>query len=179
MFSAINVSQNLCKACAILKPVNDIDHKSLERINMRRLFFGTFAVCLLATSAVNADAISDRKAAMKNVGMAMGALVGMFKGEMDYNPVMASLAFATMNNASIGITSLFPAGTETGGKTSVNLKIWSDMDGFSTGMVKFQTDTAAAIAAKPADIEAFKPIFFKVAGNCKSCHEGFRLPGTY
>lgn len=142
---------------------------------MRKLFVGTLTACLLTSSAVYADAISDRKAAMSNVGMAMGAAVKMLKGEMDYDPVVASLAFATMNNAAIGFTSLFPKGSETGGKTTSSPKIWSDMDGFSSGMAKFQADTAAAVAAKPADMDAFKAVFGKVAGNCKSCHETYRV----
>ena len=142
---------------------------------MRKLFVATLTACLLTSSAVYADAISDRKAAMSNVGMAMGAAVKMLKGQMDYDPVVASLAFATMNNAAIGLTSLFPKGTETGGKTTAGPKIWSDMDGFSSAVAKFQADAAAAVAAKPADMDAFKAVFGKVAGNCKACHEGFRV----
>jgi len=142
---------------------------------MRKLFVGTLTACLLASSAVYADAIADRKAAMKNVGMAMGAAVKMLKGQMDYDPVVASLAFATMNNAAFGLTSMFPKGSETGGETTASPKIWSDMDGFSSAVDKFQADTAAAIAAKPADMDAFKAVFGKAAGNCKSCHEGYRI----
>jgi len=142
---------------------------------MRKIFFATLTACLLTSSAVYADAISDRKAAMKNVGMAMGAAVKMLKGQMDYDPVVASLAFATMNNAAIGLTGLFPEGSETGGKTTASPKIWSDMGGFSSAVAKFQSDTAEAVAAKPADLDAFKAVFGKVAGNCKSCHEGYRV----
>ncbi len=142
---------------------------------MKKLFIGTLAACVLTSSAVYADAISDRKAAMKNVGMAMGAVVKIVKGQADFDPIVASLAFATMNNAAIGITSLFPVGTETGGETTASPKIWSDMDGFSSAMAKFQADAAAAVAAKPADMGAFKAVFGKVASNCKACHEIYRI----
>ncbi len=142
---------------------------------MKNLFIATLTACLLSSSAVYADAVSDRKAAMKNVGMAMGAAVKMLKGEMDYNPVVASLAFAVMNNSAIGLTGLFPKGSETGGDTTASPKIWSDMGGFSSAVAKYQADAAAAVAAKPADMDAFKAVFGKVAGNCKSCHEGYRI----
>lgn len=142
---------------------------------MKKLLLGTVAACLMVSTSAFADPIADRRAAMKNVGMAMGTLVKMLKGQMDYDPNAALLSFAVMNNAAIGITSLFPAGTETGGETTAHAKIWSDMAGFTAAMAKFQTDTAAAIAAKPADAGAFKAEFGKVASNCKSCHESYRV----
>ncbi len=142
---------------------------------MKKIFLGTLAACVMLSTSAIAEPIADRKAAMKNVGMAMGTLVKMLKGQMDYDPNAALLSFAVMNNAAIGITSLFPAGTETGGETTAHAKIWSDMGGFETAMGKFKDATAAAIAAKPADLGAFKAEFGKVAGNCKACHETYRV----
>ena len=143
---------------------------------MKKLFLSTLAACVMVSTSVIADPIADRKAVMKNVGMAMGTLVKMVKGQMDYDPNAALLAFAVMNNASHGLTSLFPAGSETGGESTAHAKIWSDMGGFEAAVGKFNADTAAAIAAKPADAGAFKAAFGQVAGNCKSCHETYRLP---
>ena len=142
---------------------------------MKKLFAGTLAACLMMTTAVFADPIADRKAAMKNVGMAMGAMVKMIKGQNDYDGQTVLLALAVLTNASIGFTSLFPAGTETGGETTAHAKIWSDMEGFSKAMAKFQADAAEAMAGKPADLGTFKAAFGKVAGNCKSCHEIYRV----
>lgn len=142
---------------------------------MKKLLIGTFAALLMTSTAVHADAISDRKAAMKNVGFAMGAMVRMLKGQTDYDPNTAVLAFSVLNNATIGFTSLFPVGSESGGDTTANAKIWSDMGGFSAAVAKAQADSAAAIAAKPADMDAFKVVFGKVAGNCKACHETYRV----
>ncbi len=143
---------------------------------MKKLLIGTFAACLMASTSVYADPIADRKAAMKNVGMAMGAMVKMLKGQTEYNPQLAVVAFSVLNNATIGFPSLFPVGSETGGKTIASPKIWSDMDGFKAAVAKAQADSAAAIAAKPADIGEFRAIFGKVAGNCKACHEAYRVP---
>ena len=142
---------------------------------MKKLFIGTLAACLIASASAYADVISERKATMKNVGMAMGAMVKMIKGQAEYDQQTALLALAVLHNAASGFPSLFPVGSETGGETTAHAKIWSDMDGFSAGIAKFQADAAAAIAAKPADLGAFKAEFGKVAGNCTSCHETYRI----
>jgi len=142
---------------------------------VRKVILGTIVACLFAGTAVYAEPIADRKAAMKNVSLAMGSLVKMVKEQMDYDPNVALLAFAVINNATIGITSLFPEGTEMGIDTTAGPKIWEDMAGFTTAMAKFQADSAAAIAAKPADLDAFKAVFGPVAGNCAACHKVYRL----
>ena len=142
---------------------------------MKKVILGTIAACFFTATTVYAEPIADRKAAMKNVGTAMGAMVKMVKGQADYDPTVALLAFSAMNSTAIGFTSLFPEGSELGAETTASPKIWEDMAGFTAGMAKFQADTAAAIAAKPADLDAFKAEFGKVAANCKSCHEKFRL----
>lgn len=142
---------------------------------MKKLIVGTIAAVVMVSTSAFADPIADRKAAMKNVGMAMGTLVKMVKGQMDYDANAALLSFAIMNNAAIGYSSLFPAGTETGGETTAHAKVWSDTAGFTAGMDKFRDDAAAAIAAKPADLDAFKAAFGKVAANCKVCHETYRV----
>lgn len=152
------------------------DPKYLLEKNMKKLFIGTLTACLIASTAVYADATSERKAAMKNVGMAMGAMVKMVKGEAEYDPQTALLAFAVMNNAATGLTSMFPDGSQTGGETTAKDTIWSDMAGFAAATDKFRVAAAEAIAAKPADLDAFKAVFGKVAGNCKSCHEAYRVP---
>ncbi len=128
-----------------------------------------------AAGAVFADDIADRKAIMKNVGGAMGELGKIMKGEAEYDARVAVLAFRTMNAAALGIGSHFPEGTETGGETTVAPAIWSDRSGFQAALAKFQADTAAAIAAAPADKDAFQPVFGQVASNCKACHENYRV----
>ena len=142
---------------------------------MKKLFVGTLIACAMTSSVAFADATADRKAAMKNVGMAMGAMVKMLKGEADYDQQTAMLSLAVLNNGLTGLSSLFPAGSETGGDTTVSPKIWSDMDGFNAAIEKAKKDTNAAMAAKPVDLDAFKAVFGSVAGNCKSCHEAYRI----
>lgn len=142
---------------------------------MKKLFASVLVAGALTTTSVMADPIADRKATMKNVGAAMGVAVAMVKGQMDYNPRVALVSFAAMNNAALGMEHMFPKGSESGGDTTAHAKIWEDAAGFKAAIDKFKSDTAAALAAKPADLDAFKGVFGKVAGNCKGCHEAFRV----
>ena len=129
----------------------------------------------MAAGTAWADPIADRKAAMKGVGGAMGKLVAMVRGQADFDAQAALEAFTTMNNATNGFVDLFPEGTETGGKTTASAKIWEDPAGFEAAVDKFAADTAAAIAAAPADLDAMKAVFGPVAGNCNACHQVYRI----
>ncbi len=121
------------------------------------------------------DPIATRKAMMQNVGAAAKAGGQMLKGEIEFNAVTAELLLRTMNTASLGFGELFPEGTEEGGKTTASDKIWEDRAGFDAAIAKFQTDTAAAIASKPADGDAFKAAFGSATSNCGTCHKAFRV----
>ncbi len=74
----------------------------------------------------------------------------------------------------IDVAALFPEGTDKG-DTEASPKIWEDMAGFQAKVDKFKTDAAAALAAAPADLDALKVEFGKVAANCGGCHETFRI----
>eukprot|EP01025_Chloroclados_australasicus_P068312 TRINITY_DN94823_c0_g1_i1.p4 TRINITY_DN94823_c0_g1~~TRINITY_DN94823_c0_g1_i1.p4 ORF type:complete len:146 (-),score=28.00 TRINITY_DN94823_c0_g1_i1:437-874(-) len=144
---------------------------------MRKLFLGTVAVSMLVSGVAMADAIADRKAVMKEkVGASMGVLVKTVKGEMAYDAEAVKAAFTTMREGTNGFADLFPEGSESGGKTTADPKIWSDMDGFKAALAKFHGDLDEAIAANPADKDAYMPVFGKVAANCKACHETYRVP---
>lgn len=144
---------------------------------MRKLFLGTMAAAMLVSGAAMADAIADRKAVMKEkVGASMGVLVKTVKGEMVYDAAAVKAAFTTMREGTANFANLFPEGSESGGKTIADPKIWSDMDGFKAALAKFHADLDEAIAANPADKDAYGPVFGKVAANCNACHETYRVP---
>ena len=121
------------------------------------------------------DPVSLRKNIMKNVGGAMGMLGAIAKGEAEFEPRVAEAAFRTMNAGALGFSGLFPAGSTEAHGTTAGPKIWEDSAGFETAVQKFIDDTAAAVAAKPQDKDAFMAVFGKVAGNCKACHEAYRI----
>lgn len=121
------------------------------------------------------DPIAARKAIMQNVGAATGAGATMVKGEAEFNAVTAALVLRTMNAAALGFGELFPEGSESGGKTTAAPSIWDDRAGFDMVLAKFQSDTAAGIASKPADLDAFKAAFGAATANCAACHKEYRV----
>jgi len=125
---------------------------------------------------VLADPIEEREALMKSNGKAMGMLAPIVKGEKDFDAavVMEALNKLAEDAQKMDVATLWPEGSNTGDSES-SAKIWEDMAGFQAAIDKFQADTAAAVAAAPADLEALKVQFGAVASNCGSCHETYRL----
>jgi len=143
---------------------------------MKRLVLA-LSVLALAGTAASADPIAERQAIMKSNGKALKSIAGMAKGAepFDADTVMAALKILSEDAEKIDVAALFPKGSETGGDTTASPKIWEDAAGFQKAVDKFKADTADAVAAAPADLDAFKAQFGKVSQNCGTCHETFRL----
>lgn len=99
----------------------------------------------------------------------------MLKGEIPFNFAVANLVLRTLNSAALTIGDYFPDGSQSGMETRASPKIWEDMAGFNEKVAQFKADAAAAVDAKPADLESFKAAFGSVARNCTGCHEVYRL----
>lgn len=147
---------------------------------MKKLIAAFIAGSMLAGgfayAASHADPIMARKEAMKSVGGAMGALGKMAKGEMAFDGAAVLAALQQMTTATDGFADLFPAGSETGGETTASPKIWEDNAGFTAKLAKFREDVAAATASPPADQAALGAALGGLGGNCKGCHETYRIP---
>lgn len=133
------------------------------------------AIAGAATAFAADDPAKARQDLMKEVGAAMKTLGGTAKGELAYDAGAVAAAFTKMHDAAVAFPEQFPAGSETGHETEAAPAIWSDAAGFEAAAAKFAADTQAAIDAAPADADSFKPVFGKVASNCKACHEKFRV----
>lgn len=120
------------------------------------------------------DAVSLRMNMMQQVGGAMKVATEMYKGEAPYDPRVAEVAFRAMNAVALGFAAQFPAGSQTGHDTKALPAIWESPAEFEGKVTQFIADTGAAVAAAPADLDAFKPVFESVAGNCRGCHNAFR-----
>jgi len=136
-----------------------------------------FAVAALALPVVAqpADPIAARQAMMKQNGRDTGAGAKMLKGEVPFDAASAMAIFKNMNDVAKKFGSQFPKGSETGGDTEAAPAIWAKPADFKAAVMKFEADTGAAFAAKPATPDAFKAQFIAVTANCKSCHESFRI----
>mgnify|MGYP001091173583 CR=1 FL=1 len=143
---------------------------------MRKLLVA-ISLLAFAASAASADPISDRQAAMKERGKIVGTLSKMVKGEQDFDAalVLSSLQTLQENAEKFDVDALFPAGTETGGDTTVSPKVWEDMAGFKAAEDKYLADVKAVNAAAPADLEALKTQLAVVGQNCAACHKAFRI----
>lgn len=142
---------------------------------MRTLILALSALALAGSTAF-ADPIADRQAIMKANGKAVGAIAPMVKGEKPFDAAVVLDALKTLSEDAqkIDVAALFPEGTDKG-DTEASPKIWEDMASFEEKVEKFRADTAAAVAAAPADLDALKAEFGKVAANCGGCHETFRI----
>lgn len=144
---------------------------------MRRFIIGLAALSVAAVTAgayAVEDPIKTRKFLMDANGAAAGAAVAMIKGEVPFHPGVAKSAFQTMHAVAYTYGDYFPEGSGAG-DTKASPKIWEDAAGWAAALAKFQQDTDAALAANPQDLDSFKAEFGKVAANCQSCHDTFRI----
>lgn len=143
---------------------------------MRLFFLGVSSAALLISGVSHADVIADRQAIMKDFGRSLGAIAPMVKGEKPFDTDAAFAALEKINTDAqkLDVDTLFPAGSDKG-DTEASPKIWEDRDDFSKHVQKMQNDAAAAVAAKPQDLDSLKTAFQRVAANCGSCHEVYRI----
>lgn len=145
------------------------------------LFAAVLAACAAApfaavpAGAQNVDVIKERQALMKKIGGAAKAGGQMLKGDVAYDPAKGAEIFETMNTSIKAFATKFPEDSKTGGDTEASPAIWEKPDEFKAKIAKFESDTGAALAAKPQTVEDFKVAFGTVTQNCKSCHQAFRV----
>ncbi|MCT8971276.1 c-type cytochrome [Microbaculum marinisediminis] len=145
---------------------------------MKRVLFAGTAIAVLSVGAVAwaaMDPIATRQAVMKNNGAAMGTLVKMAKGEAPFEASGANLAARVIFNSTVGFTTLFPAGSETGGDTEASPKIWEDMAGFEAKDAAMQEAAAAIIATPITDLDGVKAAVGALGKTCQGCHETYRI----
>lgn len=143
---------------------------------MRVAMWAVLVVGMVAPAVAQpAGPIAQRQAMMEQNGKDAGLGGKMLKGERPYDAVKAKAIFTGMNAVAVKFGGLFPKGTETGGKTEASPAIWKEPAKFQAATVKFASDTKAAAAADLSTADAFKAQFGAVMGNCKSCHESFRI----
>ncbi len=145
-------------------------------MTFRAAILGFAALSAAATMAVASDdPIKTRKAMMKSVGDSMKVVVPMVKGEVDYDAMKAEQAIRVIQDVATNVVNYFPAGSETGGETEAAPKIWEDMAGFKASAASLEADAGAAATAAAGGLDAFRAAFGKMAGNCKACHEDYRI----
>lgn len=140
------------------------------------------AVASLAVSAsvvgaslavLAADAFQDRHMAMEEVNDAMKALGAIAKKQAPFDAAVVKANATTIADNLKLASTLFPAGSG-GGDSRAKPEIWTDAAGFEKTMKDAQ---AAAVALQSVpDEAAFGPALGALGGNCKACHDKYRLP---
>jgi cytochrome c556 len=144
-------------------------------VSLVRAGAAALVIAMVASAAAATDdPIATRKALMDANGAS--AKVGglMLKGDVPFDANVAMAALANFRSVGYAFGDYFPESSKTG-KTEASPKIWEDMAGFQAAVAKFRTDAEAGLQSKPATLDAFKAAFGPVAGNCKSCHEKYRV----
>jgi len=136
----------------------------------------TAASAITSVAIAQDDPIAERQELMKSNGQSMRVLVPMARGQAEYDAAAALAEFVRMNEVAMQFGELFPEGSETGGDTRARAEIWTDRAGFDAEVLVFQEATAAAVAAEPADLDAFRPVFGAVGQTCGTCHEKYQIP---
>jgi cytochrome c556 len=148
---------------------------------MRKLPILTGAAAVVATAVLAADnPVAVRQSLMDNNGAAAAVAGAIMKDEIAYSPVVGKAVIMALNSTAHAYGDFFPEGTAgPDNNSNASPKIWEDMAGFQTILAKFGTDVAAAVqvAGKdgPPDKAAFVAAVQPVLGNCKTCHEAYRI----
>ena len=133
------------------------------------------ATAFILTTSAFAGPQEDRQANMKSIGMAMGTVAKMAKGETEFDAETALKAFVDMKAAAEGFGDLFPEGTETGAETEASPKIFSDRAGFDAKVAEFGAALQTASAEAPPDLNALRATLGAVGANCGGCHKAYRI----
>lgn len=116
-----------------------------------------------------------RKAQMKAIGGASGALNAIAKGQKPYDAEAVKAALTTISTNIKAFPNQFPAGTETGLDTIAGPKIWEDMAGFKAEAAKLAATADAQLAQLPADAAGVGAALQMLGGTCGECHQAYRL----
>jgi cytochrome c556 len=116
--------------------------------------------------------IEQRKAEMKAMGGAAGAMGKMLKGEEAFDLAKVKTGLDVIaRNAKSG-PALFPAGSDKG-DTKAQPAVWADKAKFDGLFAKLAADSiTAGLAIK--DEASFKAEAGKVLSNCGACHKEYR-----
>ncbi len=147
-------------------------------MKLKSITISAFIGLSIAASAFGAahSPIAQRQAAMKAIGGEMRTLGGMAQGKTAYDDFAVISALEIMRDAAATARTLFPAGTESGEDTRAKPAIWAANSDFDARFGQLLANLDTALAAEPADMASFGPLFGAIAGSCKGCHETYRAP---
>lgn len=142
---------------------------------MKRTVLLALALAPLVVVADGHDPIAQRQDLMSNTREALKPLIGMTRGQVDFDAQTVSDSLAVWAETAEKAPALFPEGSETGGDTEAKATIWSDRAGFDQRFQDFADAVASAQAADITTLEALGPQLQGVLKTCKGCHDNYRV----
>ena len=129
--------------------------------------------CGVGAVLADTDPIAERRALMKNDGMAAKKMFDMSKGTTPFDLATVQESLKTLAVAAEKEPALFPDNSKTGGGTAALPAIWQNKADFDARFAKFKKDVEAAQAGvvDQATFKKFAPTVFE---NCGGCHELYK-----
>ncbi|MCW8329966.1 cytochrome c [Photobacterium sp. SDRW27] len=147
---------------------------------MKKVLLGS--VMLVATSVSATpfekpeDAIHYRQSAFTMIAANFGDMAEMVKGRKDWDQAAFSQRAQFISQLSLMPEEAFEVPGSDQGDTKAKPEIWTDWDGFTVKLNKFQIDMAKlAKVSVEGDERATKRAFGVAAKNCKSCHSDYKF----
>jgi cytochrome c556 len=141
---------------------------------MKRLMTVVIALaCGVGAVWAATDPIAERRALMKNDGMAAKKMFDMSKGTVPFDLATVQDSLKTLAEGASKTPTLFPDNSKTGGGTAALPAIWQNKADFDARFAKFAKDVAAA-QARIVDEASFKKLAPAVFQNCGGCHELYK-----
>jgi cytochrome c556 len=141
---------------------------------MKRLTTVVIALaCGVGAVWADTDPIAERRALMKNDGIAAKKMFDMSKGTIPFNLATVQDSLKTLYEGASKTAALFPDNSQTGGGTAALPTIWQNKADFDARFAKFVKDVAAAQSGivDEASFKKFAPAVFQ---NCGGCHELYK-----
>jgi len=147
-------------------------------MRLKTMILAGIAGLTIAASAYGGghSPVSQRQAAMKAIGGQMRTLGGMAQGKIAYDDFAVISALEIMRTAAASAQPLFATEIDSAEETRAMPAIWAADSDFDARIGQLIASLDVAIAAEPADMDSYRPLFGAVAGTCKGCHEKYRAP---
>jgi cytochrome c556 len=137
-------------------------------LTSRLSLVGLLALGVGAAVAQNADAIKQRREAMRAIARAGAEPFKMTKGEAPFNLATVQGVLKAIEENAPKLKAAFPDNSKTGA-TEATAKVWESRAEFNAVIDKWVADAKAATGTIK-DEASFKIEYAKLAQTCGSCH---------
>ena len=146
------------------------------------VLFGTALSILFSAQTWSADdqeraeiAVDTRQGLLKVVGYYIGPMVGMARGQIDYDADLVAANAEKMGHLTAMIPDLFKMDTSDSGVASDGLDgIWDNTEDFNNKASVASQRAFELAKAAPGGKDAFMKAFGAAGAACKSCHDDYR-----